>query len=135
MLKIYNIFSLPALFIHELLHAMVTYLVGGKVCGVEIFKYDNFKETFGLACVVFTVSDYKFQNTLISLAPILAFLIAPLVFQFSMTAGFCVLGYQLLTLPIVIPSEEDFDSIQTFKTTKELDREFDEFLAQKKATV
>lgn len=132
MIKIYNIFSVPAIIIHELLHIIVTYLVIGRVAGVEIHKYEDFDKTFGLACEVLTISDYKFQNTMISLAPILALLIAPVVCYFSVTAGLIVLGYQFLTLPVVIPSEEDIASLKEFKSTKELDREFDEFLAQKK---
>jgi len=135
MIKIYNIFSLPALIVHELLHAIVTYLVGGRVTGIEIHKYENFRKTFGLACELSTVSDYRFQNTIISLAPILALAISPIVFHFSITAGFFVLVYQLMALPVVIPSKEDIYSIMDFKTTKELDKEFEEFLAQKKATV
>lgn len=134
MIKFYNIISLPALVIHELLHAMITYLVGSRVTGIQILKYDNFDKTFGLSCILFTVSDYRLQNTLISLAPILAVLISPIVFYFNSTAGFCVLGYQLLTFPVVIPSNEDFESIKTFKTTKELDAEFDEYI-NKKATI
>jgi len=134
MLKIYNILCLPAIIIHELLHIIVTYLVGGRVCDIVIHKYEDFDKTFGLACEVFAVSPYRFQNTMISLAPILAFLIAPIVFHFSITAGFCVLGYQLLTLLVVIPSKEDIDSIKNFKTREELDAEFDEFLEQKKTT-
>ena len=132
MIKIYNILCLPAIIVHELLHIIVTYLLGGRVVDIVIHKYEDFDKTFGLACEVFVVSNYRFQNTMISLAPILALLIAPLVCYFSVTAGLIVLGYQFLTLPIVIPSEEDIQSIKTFKTKKELDIEFDEFLAQKK---
>lgn len=134
MIKFYNIISLPTLIVHELLHAIVTFLVGGKVTGIQIIKFDNFDKTFGLSCILFTVCSYRLQNTLISLAPVLAVLISPIVFYFNSTAGFCVLGYQLLTFPVVLPSSEDLESIKTFKTTKELDAEFDAYI-NKKATV
>ena len=80
MIKIYNILCLPAIIVHELLHIIVTYLLGGKVVGIEIHKYEDYDKTFGLDCEVHTVSDYKFHNTMISLSPILAFFISLIVF-------------------------------------------------------
>ncbi len=131
MIKFYNIISLPTFVIHELLHVIVAYLVGSRVTGMQIHKYENFNKTFGLACELFTVSNYRLQNTLISLAPMLAFAISPIVFYFNDIAGFSILAYQLLTFPVVIPSTEDFESIKTFKTTKELDADFEAYINKK----
>lgn len=120
MKKIYNIVCIPSLLLHELLHIVMTIVVFSSWMGIKINKHTDFNKTFGFTFIVFSVSKYRFQNTLIHLAPFFAFSL-PLVFFFVnpyIAIGIWV--YQLITIPVAMPSKEDYLAIANYKTNDEL---------------
>lgn len=125
MRAIYNIICIPSLLIHEMLHIVMCLLVLSKWTGIKISKYDDFNNTFGFSFTVFTVSNHKIQNTLIHLAPLLAILISPIIYIFSVDLAIWVLIYQLITVQVIKPSNEDYIAIKRFKSLNELVSEMD----------
>lgn len=122
--KIYNILSIPTLILHELLHVIVCLLVLSRWKGLLIERLEHFDTTFGVKVTIFSVSKHKWQNLLIHMAPFLAILVGPLVgIYYGWVIGFVVIGYQLITSPLLVPSREDFEAINKFKTPKELLKE------------
>jgi len=120
MKKIYNIVCIPSLLLHELLHIVMTIVVFSSWMGIKIKKHADFNKTFGFTFIVFSVSKYRFQNTLIHLAPFFAFSL-PLVFFFmDPYIGILVWLYQLITIPVAMPSKEDYLAIANYKTNAEL---------------
>src|SRR5690606_13372618 len=96
--KIYNIICIPSLLLHELLHIVITFVVFSSWMGIQIKKHADFDKTFGFTFIVFSVSKYRFQNTLIHLAPFLAFSL-PLVFLFiNPYIAIIIWIYQLITI-------------------------------------
>lgn len=120
MLKIYNIISIPSLIVHELLHIVVCLLVMSKWTGIKIDKLDSYNKTLAISFTVFTVSRYRFQNILIHLAPLLAFLIPVITLFFNQEYALYFLIYQVITVKMVIPSDGDIIAIKEFKTFEEL---------------
>ena len=129
---IYNIICLPSLLLHELLHILMTMLVLSRWRGIKIDKHCDFNKTFGFTFTVFTVSKYKWQNTLIHMAPFLAF---SLPLFLCLVAPHIALGiwlYQVLTFPVIRPSDSDFMAVIDYKTNDELIQELYKELYTKK---
>jgi len=120
MKTIYNIICIPSLLVHEILHILMCLLVFSKWTGIKISKFDDFNNTFGFSFTVFTVSKYRIQNTLIHLAPFLAIFISPIVYIYSVDLAIIILMYQLITISVIKPSNEDYLAIKEFKTLDEL---------------
>lgn len=120
MRAIYNIICIPSLLAHELLHVIMCFLVLSKWTGIKICKFDDFNKNFAFSFTVFTVSKYKFQNTLIHLAPFLAVFISPIVYIYSVDLAIGIFIYQLITFVVIKPSDEDYLAIKNFKTLDEL---------------
>lgn len=133
MKMIYNIICLPSLLFHELLHILMAMVVLARWKGIKIDKHNDFNKTFGFTFTVFTVSRYKWQNTLIHMAPFLAFMLPlTLVVNFPYVAiGIWI--YQVITFPVIKPSDSDFIAVIDYKTNDELIRElYKELYTQKK---
>lgn len=120
MKRIYNIIRIPSLLLHEILHIFMCLLVFSKWTGIKITKFDDFDNTFGFSFTVFTVSRYRIQNSLIHLAPFLAIFISPIIYIYSIDLAIIILIYQLITISVIKPSNEDYVAIKKFKTFNEL---------------
>lgn len=118
--RLLNIIAYPSLFVHETLHIIITLIVGATWNGVKIKTNDNYLNNFDISVEVYTYSKYKFQNTLIHIAPILALFITPIIFLFNIELAVIISIYQLLTINTILPSKGDIDSINNYKTNEEL---------------
>lgn len=123
MKMIYNIICLPSLILHELLHIVTAMVVLSRWRGVKIDKHDDFKKTFGFNFTVFTVSKFKWQNTLIHMAPFLAFMLPILFVIPDPELAIGIWMYQIVTFPVIKPSDEDFMAVIDYKTNEELIQE------------
>jgi len=118
---IYNIFCVPALIVHELMHIIVGLLMGSTISGVDIIKHDNFSKDFSLRVEVHTYCRFKIQNTITALAPMMAMFIPMILFGFGFELSATIIAaYQLLTLKVVLPSKGDIDMVRSYKTDEEL---------------
>lgn len=118
---VYNVFCVPALVIHELMHIISAFLVGSTVSGIEIIKHDNFSKDFSLRVEIYAYSRFSIQNFITALSPIFAIFIPIVLFGFGFGVSAIILAvYQLLALKVVLPSKGDIDMIRSYRTDDEL---------------
>ena len=106
--SIYNIVSIPSILIHELLHVLLTYIVGYTINWInsEFVCYLDTGEMY--AFVVINEKLTKVKSAIISMAPVLSFLIS-IILSFISPFFLYVLVYQLITFKYSLPSKTDFE--------------------------
>ena len=111
--KSYNYFCTPALIIHELLHYIMIKLTFAKFLRVNTVLSEDYDHTGNLSVAVFYIPKNKFQTFMISMAPLLAIAISPILFIFGLkTLALIYAIYSVLSIKVVLPSREDFDAIK-----------------------
>jgi len=89
-----------------------------KVSEITIGKSENFKKDFSYDVQVYTVAKTYTKNLLISLAPLLG---AALIYILCIyTQNLILCGYFFFCVKIFMPSDEDYESIELFKSDAEL---------------
>lgn len=110
LLRVYNNICIPALIIHELLHYIFIKITFANFTRASVFLSDDYEYTSSFAVAIFYVPTNKFQKVLVSIAPIFAILISPILFYFDFNnVGIGCMIYQSVCFRIVLPSKEDLD--------------------------
>jgi len=115
-----NIFSIPALFLHELFHIIFSLILFRKMESVEVTS--PMKKNFCVRIYYKNIETSSIRNILIGFAPILVlFLAVGLCFVSCWFVIF--LGYVVLNIGTVVPSKIDIVNVLIFKYKSELSEE------------
>jgi len=113
-----NVIKTPALIYHELCHLLMCLITWTKVSEITIGKTDTFNKDFSYDVQVYTVANSYTKNLLISIAP---FFGAVLVYILCLyTQNIFLFTYFFFSAKVFMPSQEDFDSIEEFKSDEDL---------------
>jgi len=110
---LYNFFLLPMLFLHELSHVLMMLLLFIKP--LKFFISNPINVCFGL--VDHNLSNNYIKNILISSAPLILIILSILLPFIDIKFLFFT-AYSILSLPVMLPSNEDLDNIKLFLLTK-----------------
>ena len=110
--SILNIYSYGSLFLHELSHFIMIYLVGAKLRKIEIKK----EEECGLSVLIYTDRFLsKTKTFLVSYSPVFMIVLIGVLAIFNVV--FLVLFFYTLTnlrIGIALPSHIDMDSFKNY---------------------
>lgn len=103
MRKLKDIFNTPALFLHELSHIIVAYVLGGSLRGVDIKRHDR-----GHLCVMLNIENLTDRKAkFVAMSPFLV----PLTFAVLVVMNPIFLiyfPYALMNLETTMPSNTDW---------------------------
>jgi len=120
-----NVMKTPALIYHELCHLLMCLLTRTKVTDISIRKTESFKKDFSYEVGVYTVTSSYFKNLLISIAPLFGTILIYILCLY--TESLLLLTYCFFSGKVFMPSEEDYLSIDAFKSDDELIAEFEDY--------
>jgi len=115
--KIYNIYSYISIFLHELSHLIMIYLVGAKVERVTFEKREN----LGFGVLIETDRKVsKFKSFLLAYSPYLIIVLFGVLALFS-NIFLVLFVYTLTNLfeGVALPSKEDKEFFRSFDTEEE----------------
>ncbi len=115
--KIYNIYSYFSIFLHELSHLVMIYLVGAKVERVTFEKREN----LGFGVLIETDRKVsKFKSFLLAYSPYLVIVLFGVLALFS-NIFLVLFVYTLTNLfeGVALPSKEDKEFFRSFDTVED----------------
>jgi hypothetical protein len=113
-----NVIKTPALIYHELCHLVMCLFTLTKVSEITIGKTETFHKDFSYDVQVYTVANSYTKNLLISIAPFFGTVIIYLLCLYTESAT--LLAYFVFCAKVFMPSEEDYISIDEFKSNDDL---------------
>lgn len=113
-----NVIKTPALVYHELCHLLMCLLTLTKISEISIEKDENFKKNFIYEVQIYTIAKNYNRNMLVSLAPLLGSIIIYILCLY--TDSLLLFTYFFFSAKVFMPSKEDYDSIDSFKSDDEL---------------
>ena len=113
-----NILKTPALIYHELWHLILCLFTWTEVVGIDIIATDSFKKDFSYSVGIRVNPKNYFKNMLIALAPFIGMIIA--YFACLYFDSLLLFTYCFFSSKVLMPSKEDLDLIDSYKTDDEL---------------
>jgi hypothetical protein len=117
--KIYAIFGMPALTVHEVLHILALLGTFTKIKGFEFY----WKDTIFHFTIKKKVSRNFLTEITISFAPLLAYIIFAILSFYSIIAV-CIFIYLLLFFRAGLPSRNDVANVFFYKKRSKINEEY-----------
>lgn len=113
-----NVIKTPALIYHEVCHILMCLFTFTKISEITIGKSESFSKDFSYDVQVYTVAKTYTKNMLISLAPLFGTVIIYILCMY--TQNIYLFTYFFFSAKVFMPSDEDYESIDAFKSDKDI---------------
>ena len=115
---IINVICTPALIYHEICHLLTCLITWTRITDITIGKSKNFKKDFSYNVQIYSLPSSYTKNLFISISP---FIGAVLLYVLCLyTDSYILYTYCFFTAKVLLPSQEDYETINMYKSDEDI---------------